>query len=115
MADEDHVEAVDQTTDKSTAGKHNTGASDLERVTDFSEEKEVSGDLNNAITLIMNKRKKEAEAKAELEKKLATVKVSKEDVDLIATEMEITRARAERVLKQHDGNVEKALHFLIHE
>lgn len=94
--------------------KHNTGAADLEKVTDFVEEKEISGDnLDNAITAILNKRKLEAEQKIELERRLASVKVKKEDVDLICHEFEITKAKAERILKEHDGDLKAALTTLV--
>lgn len=94
--------------------KHNTGAADLEKVTDFVEEKEISGDnLDNAITAILNKRKLEAEQKIELERRLASVKVKKEDVELICHEFEITKAKAERILKEHDGDLKAALTNLI--
>jgi NACalpha-BTF3-like transcription factor len=46
------------------------------------------------------------------EKELSKVTISKEDVDLIADEMEISKARAERVLREHHGNVVDALAFL---
>jgi len=55
---------------------------------------------------------------AELEKKkldrvLEKVKVSKEDVKLIADEMEIDLRTAERALKQHNGDVSVTLKSLI--
>lgn len=94
--------------------KHNTGAADLEKVTDFVEEKEISGEnLDNAITAILNKRKLEAEQKAELERRLASVKVKKEDVELICQEFEITKAKAERVLKENNGDLRAALTYLV--
>ena len=95
------------------AGKHDSGAADLDKVTDYAEEKEISGDLNNAITAISDKRKKDAELKAELERKLASVKVKKEDLDLVCSEFEITKLRAERVLKENNGDLASALTALI--
>ncbi|RNA39275.1 huntingtin-interacting K [Brachionus plicatilis] len=94
--------------------KHNTGAADLEKVTDFVEEKEISGDnLDNAITAILDKRKLEAEQKAELERRLASVKVKKEDVELICHEFEITKPKAERILKENSGDLRAALTALV--
>ena len=106
----------DTTTNKaSTAGKHNSGAADLERVTDYAEEKEISDDgvLNNAMSVLSDKRRKEADAKAEREKQLASVKVKKEEVDLLVSEFEIAKIRAERVLKEHNGDLAAALSALI--
>ena len=54
-----------------------------------------------------------AETRA-LERELATVSIKKEDVDLIADEMEISKARAERTLREHQGNVVEALASLTH-
>lgn len=107
--DEENKEAQSQ-----AHSKHNTGAADLEKVTDFVEEKEISGEnLDNAITAILNKRKLEAEQKAELERRLASVKVKKEDVELICQEFEITKAKAERVLKENNGDLRAALTYLV--
>jgi NACalpha-BTF3-like transcription factor len=75
---------------------------DLERITDYAEEKECSaGSLNNAINpmnAISDKRKSNAEQKAEREKHLASINVKKEDVELIVNEFEIARQRDERLL-----------------
>ncbi|KIO34322.1 hypothetical protein M407DRAFT_240649 [Tulasnella calospora MUT 4182] len=40
-------------------------------------------------------------------------KCKKEDVDIIVDEFEIPRARAEKILAAHDGNVEAALYALV--
>ncbi|TRM59223.1 hypothetical protein BD626DRAFT_559672 [Schizophyllum amplum] len=39
--------------------------------------------------------------------------VKKEDVDLIANEFELPRAKAEKILQQHAGDVTKALRSLV--
>ncbi|KAI4524489.1 hypothetical protein EV122DRAFT_224549 [Schizophyllum commune] len=39
--------------------------------------------------------------------------VKKEDVDLITHEFEIPRAKAEKVLQQHGGDINKALRSLV--
>ena len=94
--------------------KHNSGAADLERVTDYAEEKEIAGNyLNIAMNAISDKRRKDADQKAEREKMLATVKVRKEDVDLIVNELEISKQQAERVLKEHNADLPAALTALI--
>ena len=43
------------------------------------------------------------------EKELAKVSIKKEDVDLIVEEMEIPRSKAEKTLREHQGDVVKAL------
>lgn len=43
------------------------------------------------------------------EKELAKVSIKKEDVDLIAHELEINKSKAERTLREHAGNVVEAL------
>ena len=44
-----------------------------------------------------------------LERELAKVSIKKEDVDLISEEMEISKTKAERTLREHQGNVVQAL------
>nr|XP_037847385.1 huntingtin-interacting protein K-like [Chlorocebus sabaeus] len=90
--------------------KHDNGAADLERVTDYAEEKEIqSSNLETAMSVIGDRRSREQKAKQEQEKELAKVTIRKEDLELIITEMEISRAAAERSLREHMGNVVEAL------
>mmetsp|Transcript_82 Transcript_82/g.94 ORF Transcript_82/g.94 Transcript_82/m.94 type:complete len:102 (-) Transcript_82:1080-1385(-) len=70
---------------------------------------------------------KSKEAMAELEKtekmeklveikrnlELAKVEIKSEDVDLLVKEMLVSKERADRLLRQHGGDVEKALYELI--
>uniref|UniRef100_A0A8C4XHD7 Huntingtin interacting protein K n=1 Tax=Erpetoichthys calabaricus TaxID=27687 RepID=A0A8C4XHD7_ERPCA len=90
--------------------KHDSGAADLERVTDYAEEKEISSsDLETVRYVIGDRRSREQKAKQEREKELAKVTIKKEDVELIMSEMEIPRGVAERSLREHMGNVVEAL------
>ncbi|NXI73347.1 HYPK protein, partial [Anseranas semipalmata] len=91
--------------------KHDSGAADLERVTDYAEEKEIqSSNLETAMSVIGDRRSREQKAKQEREEKeLAKVTIKKEDLELIMNEMEISRAAAERSLREHMGNVVEAL------
>ncbi|KAI4830592.1 huntingtin-interacting protein K [Gymnodraco acuticeps] len=90
--------------------KHDSGAADLERVTDYAEEKEISSsDLETAMSVIGDRRSREQKAKQEREKELAKVTIKREDVELIMSEMEISRSVAERGLREHMGNVVEAL------
>lgn len=47
------------------------------------------------------------------EKQLAAVKVKKEDVELIAREMEVTTQIADRKLREADGDVAQCLTALV--
>ncbi|XP_068708881.1 huntingtin-interacting protein K-like [Montipora foliosa] len=85
-------------------------SADLERVTDYAEEKEINtSDLENALSLVEGKYSEEKAAKLQREKELARVVIKKEDVDLIVEEMEIPRVAAERRLREHKGDVVEAL------
>jgi len=110
MTDKDEQEATAAQKSK----VHNSGAADLEKVTDYAEEKEIdSGKLTDAMTAISDKRKKEAESRIEREKVLASVKVKKEDIDVVVNEFEISRPRAERCLREAGGDLKTALTALV--
>ncbi|GBP58786.1 Huntingtin-interacting protein K [Eumeta japonica] len=94
---------------KKTA-KHDSGVADLEKVTDYAEEKEISSqDISGALSLIGDRRNKEAAERLEKEKELQKVLVKKDDIELIVREMEISRTIAERTLREHRGDVVAAL------
>jgi NACalpha-BTF3-like transcription factor len=114
----DNEDGETNSSEKTSIAKHDrSGAADLERITDYAEEKEISaGSLNNAMNAmnaISDKRKTNAEQKAEREKHLASIKVKKEDIEIIVNEFEIAKQRAERVLKENNGDLEAALSSLI--
>lgn len=95
---------------KKKVAKYDSGAADLEKVTDYAEEKEISTqDVANAISAIGDRRNKDALEKQAREKELLKVSIKKEDVDLIVKEMEISRFLAERTLREYHGNVVNAL------
>uniref|UniRef100_A0A2C9JCQ8 Nascent polypeptide-associated complex subunit alpha-like UBA domain-containing protein n=1 Tax=Biomphalaria glabrata TaxID=6526 RepID=A0A2C9JCQ8_BIOGL len=105
-------DAEDESKGKKVA-KHDAGAADLEKVTDYEEEKEIAAqDIQDAIRVVSDRQNKEAKAKHEKEKELSKVKINKDDVDYIVQEIEISRSRAERVLREYKGNVIEALVFL---
>lgn len=113
MADEETVngnsEELPEKSQKKTA-KYDSGAADLEKVTDYAEEKEISSqDVAGAISAIGHRRNKEVLEKQAREKELLKVSIKKEDVDLIVREMEISRTVAERTLREYHGNVVNAL------
>ena len=49
----------------------------------------------------------------EKERELAKIKLAKEDVELVMKEMEISKAKAERTLRECQGNVVEALTILV--
>ena len=53
------------------------------------------------------------EAERERERELAAVTVEQGDIDLIACEMEMDKAAAERTLREHKGDVVAALNTLV--
>ncbi|KAI9981690.1 hypothetical protein PInf_009447 [Phytophthora infestans] len=86
----------------------------MEKLTDLVEEKQMDENKMKAAFQALHKQE-EADKEAErlLEKKLAVVKVSKEDVALVAQEMEISTQQADRKLREVDGDVVKCLSALI--
>jgi len=90
--------------------KHDSGAADLEKVTDFEEEREISSqDIAGAMSLFGDKRSKETAERVARQKELAKVVIKKEDVELIMKEMEIPRTTAELKLRECNGSVVEAL------
>jgi len=90
--------------------KHDSGAADLEKVTDYAEEKEISSqDIAGAMSLIDGRRSKETAERMARQKELAKVTIKKEDVELIMREMEIPRSTAELKLRECHGSVVDAL------
>ncbi|KAK2173577.1 hypothetical protein NP493_866g01081 [Ridgeia piscesae] len=113
MAKEVDVGEIEEVSDEpkgKKAAKHDDGAADLEKVTDYVEEAEISSqDISVAMKVVNDRMQQEANAKLQKEKELSRVKISKEDVDLIVNEMEIPRSAAERKLREHKGDLVEAL------
>ncbi|NWW05646.1 HYPK protein, partial [Oreocharis arfaki] len=86
--------------------KHDSGAADLERGSllpaAWPREHRGSGQRGMSVTGGLS-------VSCHREKELAKVTIKKEDLELIMTEMEISRAAAERSLREHMGNVVEAL------
>ncbi|XP_022086314.1 huntingtin-interacting protein K-like [Acanthaster planci] len=106
-------EDVESNSTAPKAKKHDSGAADLERVTDYAEEKEISGQrLTNAFAAIHHRISQEKSEEIERERELAKVVIKKTDVDLIIQELEISRTEAERSLRENKGNlVESLIHL----
>merc|ERR1719369_1735889 len=112
--DDDEEEDLPQQQDKDK--KHNSGAADLEKVTDYAEDKEIlstGNELEDAIVAIRNKQAQKTAEKVARERELAKVVISKEHVELIMHEMELPKDKAERTLREHGGDVVKALTALV--
>uniref|UniRef100_A0A9J8BX60 Nascent polypeptide-associated complex subunit alpha-like UBA domain-containing protein n=1 Tax=Cyprinus carpio carpio TaxID=630221 RepID=A0A9J8BX60_CYPCA len=102
------LEAEENCTGKPTEKprKHDSGAADLERVTDYAEEKEISSsNLETAMSVIGDRRSREQKAKQER----CGTHCEYAKVYFHMGEMEISRAVAERSLREHMGNVVEAL------
>ncbi|XP_050084203.1 huntingtin-interacting protein K [Anopheles aquasalis] len=116
MADPESVNGVDDANDKKQkkSSKHDSGAADLERVTDYAEEKEITSHnlCSNAANLFEAKRNKENAEKLAKERELQKVQVKKEDIELIIREIETTRSKAEQTLREHRGDLVAALEAL---
>lgn len=111
--------------------KHDSGAADLERVTDWTEETEISKDISNvnnwnlihmqwliflpfqAVNMFADKRNKENEAKLAKETELQKIQVKKEHLELIMHELEVSSTVAEKALRENQGDVVRALTHLI--
>lgn len=108
MTDFEGEHEAEESRDERPKSKKQESA-DLEKVTDYAEEKEIgSVNLNNleAINLIEAQRSKETQARDE---ELARVNITREDVELIVKELEITKQQAELALRQSSGDVVQAL------
>eukprot|EP00794_Sanderia_malayensis_P007173 gene7173-7979_t len=89
-------------------------STDLEKITDYEEDKEISSqDIANAVSLIEGRYSEERKEKAIKEKELSQVKIRREDVDLIVDQMEIGAVLAEKRLREHKGDVVEALISLL--
>ncbi|GMF38754.1 unnamed protein product [Phytophthora fragariaefolia] len=89
-------------------------SSAMEKLTDREEEKAMDENkMKQAFQALLKQEEADKEAERQLEKKLAAVKVSKDDVALVASEMEITTQQADRKLREADGDVVKCLQTLI--
>ncbi len=89
-------------------------STDLEKITDYEEDKEVSSqDIANAVSLIEGRHSEERLQKAKKDKELAQVKIKRGDVDMIVDQMEISQALAEKRLREHKGDIVEALVSLL--
>mmetsp|Transcript_8750 Transcript_8750/g.13066 ORF Transcript_8750/g.13066 Transcript_8750/m.13066 type:complete len:106 (+) Transcript_8750:66-383(+) len=89
-------------------------ASQLAEVDKYVEEKGVDkSKAMKAISSIKEEQKNDVAARMKREKELAKVKISAKNVELMMTEMEMSKATAERTLKIHNDDVVAALRSLL--
>ncbi|KAI9918974.1 hypothetical protein PsorP6_011979 [Peronosclerospora sorghi] len=81
--------------------------------TDGEEKQMDENKMNKAFQALRQQEEAYKEAERLLAKKLAAVKVNKEDVSLVAQEMEILMQQADRKLRETDGDVVKCLYKLV--
>ncbi|CAI5728511.1 hypothetical protein KXD40_007313 [Peronospora effusa] len=106
-SDEEELEPQQVKSDKDES-------SAMEKLTDLVEEKQMDENkMKKAFQALRKQEEADKEAERLLEKKLAAVKVSKDDVALVAQEMEISTQQADRKLREAAGDVVKCLQTLI--
>jgi len=104
--DTDLTEESEQEAKRVKEKKHDAGAGDLEKITDYAEETEISGsDFSGVRGLI----EEEVAGRLKKERELQKVQIKKEDVDILVTELEMPYEKAERVLREHGGVLFNAL------
>ena len=103
---------------------------ELDRVTDRVDEEEIGSEkIGNvslslsplpsslsffqALTTINDKRHLDESKRQAQQAELANVRIRKEDVDLIVQELELSRSKAEKTLRQHHGDVLATLKALV--
>ena len=108
MADErpaDHVsdDEEDAAVKQAKPKQHDAGRSDLEGIRDFRDEEVDVGAIDTSA-LITNNVNAESQVK---------IKLNKDDIDMIASEMMVSAAVAEKCLRDHKGDVKSALVYLV--
>ena len=99
VSDEEEDAAVKQAKPK----QHDAGRSDLEGIRDFRDEEVDVGALDTSA-LITNNVNSDTGVK---------IKLNKEDIDMISSEMMVSASVAEKCLRDHKGDVKAALIYLV--
>lgn len=71
--------------------------------------------VQEAMRKLAESTRAEAERQAARDKELAKIEVNPEDVDIIANQFLLEKAKADRILREHGGDVVAALSFLVNE
>ncbi|KAJ3044244.1 hypothetical protein HK097_001551 [Rhizophlyctis rosea] len=88
---------------------------DMQAVTGYFEEKNSVDEnkIGKAMTFLTDVNKKAKPQKSARDTELAKVVISKEDVELVMTQLEITKIQAERALRENKGDAVETLRQLI--
>ncbi|XRB00314.1 HYPK_UBA domain-containing protein [Pycnococcus provasolii] len=89
-------------------------AQQMDRITDHVDDEDSSSNLDaskaaSAANVLAAKQAKELEAQQARERELAAVKIDRSHVDVIADELLVDKKVAERRLREHGGDVVKAI------
>ena len=77
---------------------------------DYAEEKEVHvSDVGNVLANLAQRSNEKSEKSREVTK----IKIPKEDIELVMNEMEVSKLKAERTLRECKGNIVEALTVLV--
>ena len=118
VEEQDFIEGSDEDDDISNEAlnvKNDSSKAEMAKMTDFDDDEDDPKELEisqAALAVVYQQEQNEALERQKRESKMLKLSVNREDVDLIVQEMEISRERAERVLREHDGNVVNALVYL---
>mmetsp|Transcript_33815 Transcript_33815/g.46823 ORF Transcript_33815/g.46823 Transcript_33815/m.46823 type:complete len:184 (+) Transcript_33815:228-779(+) len=105
--EEPQVEEAEQKKDESKA---------FDRVTDIVTERELdTNKVQNAMMRLAVSTREQEQRTLERDRELAKVVIQTEDVEIIASQFEMDKKRAERILREHNGDVIVALQFLVNE
>eukprot|EP00891_Asterochloris_glomerata_P008150 jgi/Astpho2/8150/Aster-03082 len=86
----------------------------LDQLTDNVEDKQMDqSKVQSAMATLAESQKADKDAQRQRERELAALKISKGDIDAIASEFELDAKTAERRLREHRGNLRQALEALL--
>lgn len=110
-SDEEEAEEVEvEAQGKSQAEE----SSALEKLTDVVEEKQMDENkMKEAFLALTKQEEADKEAERRRDRALAAIKVRKEDVELVAREMELSPQQADRSLREAGGDVAACLQALV--
>jgi len=87
---------------------------ELDRVTDRVDDEEIGSEqIGNALTTINDKRHRDESKRQAAQAEFANVKIRKEDVETLIQEFELSKSKAEKVLRQHHGDFSATLKTLV--
>ncbi|KAI9098888.1 CG9922-like protein [Phlyctochytrium arcticum] len=111
------ADETDEQNEESQKGFKGEAAKDMQNVSGYYDEKSGEnvdeGKLDKAMTFLTDVSKEQKAQKSEREKELARVAVAKEDIDLVVQEFEISRAAADRALRENGANVLETMRTLV--